>query len=136
MLLSNCFIVNQKNAACRVKLYIEKWFFKKVFKPFHNTFATKQWDARLFHYFGYKKGIEKFQIYQKKRAFTKVFSKVNFFKVCNKFIITNVQLYLKIKYLQNSNACHHSPKIIEASGANLNTHKGKWTSTCLNFSYV
>ena len=82
-------------------------------------------DAQLFHYFGYKKSIEKFQIYQKKRAFTKVFSKVNFFKVCNKFIITNVQLYLKIKYLQNSNACHHSPKISEASGANLNTHKGK-----------
>ena len=33
--------VNPKKAACGVKSYKEKWFSKKVFKPFHNAFATK-----------------------------------------------------------------------------------------------
>ena len=46
MVSSKSFSVNPKKAACRVKSYKERWFLKKVFKPFHNAFATKQWQKR------------------------------------------------------------------------------------------
>ena len=71
MISSICFSVNAKKATCGVKSFKERWFSKKVFKPFHKAFAkiSDKRDAQLFRYFDYKKSIEKFQIYQKKRAF-------------------------------------------------------------------
>ena len=42
MVSSKCFSVNLKEADCGVKSYKERWFSKKVFKPFHNAFAAKQ----------------------------------------------------------------------------------------------
>ena len=71
MVSSKCFSVNPKKAACGVKSCKESWFSKKVFKPFITLLqqSSDKRDAQLFLYFGYKKSIEKFQIYQKKKDF-------------------------------------------------------------------
>ena len=65
------FSVNPKKAARSVKSYKESRFSKKVFKHFITLLQQRsdKRDTQLFFYFGYKKSIEKFQIYQKKKAF-------------------------------------------------------------------
>ena len=66
MVSSKCFSVNPKKAACGIKSYKERWFSKKVLKPFYHAFAAV--TKEMLDYFGNKKSIKKFQIY-KKRAF-------------------------------------------------------------------
>ena len=80
MVSSKSFSVNPKKAACGVKSYKGRWFSEKVFKSLHNAFATKQRQKRgsIVSYFGYKKNIDKFQIYQKRRPFH--LNKVHYFK--------------------------------------------------------
>ena len=70
-MLSKCFSVNPKKTACGVKSYKESWF-SKTFLNHSITILQQNSDKRdtqLFLYFVYKKSIEKFLIYQKKRAF-------------------------------------------------------------------
>ena len=40
MVSPKCFSVNPKEAACGIKSYKERWFSKKVLKPFYHTFAA------------------------------------------------------------------------------------------------
>ena len=68
MLSPKCFSVNPKKTTCGVKLYKERWFSKKKCLNHSITLlqqSSDKRDAQLFCYFGYKKSIEKYKIYQK-----------------------------------------------------------------------
>ena len=71
MLLSKCFSVNPKKAACGVKSYKDV-FQKKCLNCSIMLLqqSSDKRDAQLISFFGCKKSIAKFQIYhQKNRAF-------------------------------------------------------------------
>ena len=69
MVSSKCFTVNPKKTACVAPSRPRKYGFQKKCLN-HSTTLLQQSsgkrDAQLFRYFGYKKSIDKFQIYQRK----------------------------------------------------------------------
>ena len=71
MVSSKSFTVNPKQATCGVKSYRKDGFQKKCLNHSITLLqkSSGKRDAQQFRYFGYKKSIEKFQRYQKKRAF-------------------------------------------------------------------